>query len=51
MYSGNLDTSEIIHDFQWIAAIDSFKLPSIRYFKTPPDNLGGVHISSEHQNY
>ena len=47
----HLGTLGIIHNLQWIAAIDSFKLPSIRYFKTPPDNLGGVHISSEHQNY
>jgi hypothetical protein len=24
MYTGHLDTSGMIHDFQWIAAIDGF---------------------------
>jgi hypothetical protein len=51
MYTVHLALLRIIHNSTCIADIASFKLPSIRYFKTPPDNLGGVHISSEHQNY
>ena len=43
---GHHDLLGTIHELTFIAAIDTFHLSIIRYFKTPPDNLGGVHISS-----
>jgi hypothetical protein len=39
MYTGNLDTSGRIHDFQWIAEIDSFYLLSIHCFFLPAHEM------------